>query len=122
MLNLEPYFYDHEFNCKCGCGLGFADMDKQFLQKLLDVRIFANCPFVIVSGIRCQEHNNRVGGKPNSSHIKGHAVDISCNDSSTRHKIIKFALQVGFNRIGIAKTFIHLDDDNSLPQKVIWMY
>jgi hypothetical protein len=29
---------------------------------------------------------------------------------------------VGFNRIGVANTFIHVDNDPSLPEDVIWTY
>lgn len=28
----------------------------------------------------------------------------------------------GFNRIGVGKTYIHADNDNSLAQNVIWHY
>ena len=31
-------------------------------------------------------------------------------------------MQVGFNRIGIADTFIHVDDDKDKSQQVIWTY
>ena len=57
-----------------------------------------------------------------SSHLLGHAADISCTNSSQRHKIIKALLKVGFNRIGIADTFIHVDNDPNKPANVIWTY
>jgi hypothetical protein len=31
-------------------------------------------------------------------------------------------LEVGFNRIGIAGTFIHIDIDKNKSQNVIWTY
>jgi hypothetical protein len=31
-------------------------------------------------------------------------------------------MEAGFNRIGIAPTFIHVDNDPSKPEDVIWLY
>ena len=59
---------------------------------------------------------------PNSSHIKGLAVDISVKDSRTRFIILDALIKVGFNRIGIADTFIHVDDDRNKACGVIWTY
>jgi hypothetical protein len=79
-------------------------------------------PMVIYSGMRCQKHNERVGGVPDSAHTKGVAVDVKCHSSRGRFAIINAALSAGFTRIGVAKTFVHLDVDLSLPQQVMWTY
>jgi len=79
-------------------------------------------PFAITSGYRCAAHNARVGGKSNSAHTRGRAADVRTSDSRTRYLVIRAALEAGFTRIGIAKTFIHLDDDPSLTQQVVWDY
>ena len=49
-------------------------------------------------------------------------MDIVCNSSDTRWKIVTAAIAFGFRRIGIGKNFIHLDCDDSLPQQVMWHY
>lgn len=96
-------------------------MDVDFLAKLDKAREFAKVPFVINSAYRSPEHAESIKN-PTSSHIKGLAVDIKATDSRTRYKVLNALMHVGFNRIGIADTFIHVDDDKDKSQKVIWTY
>jgi len=96
-------------------------MDVDFLIKLDKAREFAKVPFVINSAYRSPEHKESIKN-PTSSHIKGLAVDIKATDSRTRYKVLNALMHVGFNRIGIADTFIHVDDDKDKSQKVIWTY
>ena len=96
-------------------------MDKDFLAKLDKAREFAKVPFVINSAYRSPEHAESIKN-PTSSHIKGLAVDIRTTDSRTRYKVLNALMHVGFNRIGIADTFIHVDDDKDKSQQVIWTY
>ena len=77
---------------------------------------------VINSGYRTIEHNAEVGGKPDSSHLKGLAVDISCTNSTDRFKLEGILREVGFIRIGMGNTFIHVDIDKEKTQKVLWTY
>lgn len=109
-----------EFACKCGCGR--ADMHADTLARLDHARTRAGIPFAITSGYRCAAHNARVGGKSNSAHTRGHAADIRAGNSAARYIIIESLLAAGFTRLGIAKHFIHADDDPSLPPCVIWDY
>jgi len=97
-------------------------MDKTFLFKLDEARERAGIPFVINSAYRSPEHNAKIGGKPNSSHLKGLAVDISVTNSRQRFIVLNALLEVGFTRIGIADTFIHVDLDNGKSKDVIWTY
>ena len=96
-------------------------MDVDFLVKLDKAREFAKVPFVINSAYRSPEHEESIKN-PTSSHIKGLAVDIKATDSRTRYKVLNALMHVGFNRIGIADTFIHVDDDKDKSQQVIWTY
>ena len=96
-------------------------MDKDFLAKLDKAREFAKVPFVINSAYRSTEHPESIKN-PTSSHIKGLAVDIRTTDSRTRYKVLNALIHVCFNRIGIADTFIHVDDDKDKSQQVIWTY
>ena len=97
------------------------NMDEEFLQRLDQARAFADIPFIINSAYRSPEHPESIKN-PTSSHIKGLAVDIKATDSTTRFKIIESLLSVGFTRIGIADTFIHVDLDFDKTQDVIWTY
>ena len=96
-------------------------MDEDFLSKLDEAREFAGIPFVINSAYRSPEHPLSIKN-PTSSHIKGLAVDIKATDSSTRFKVIEALVSVGFTRLGIADTFIHVDWDFDKSQEVIWTY
>ena len=97
-------------------------MDKTFLLRLDEARERAGIPFVINSAYRTPEHNAKIGGKPNSSHLRGLAVDISVTNSRQRFIILNALLDVGFTRIGIADTFIHVDLDSEKSKEVIWTY
>ena len=96
---------------------------KPELVLLLDqAREIAGIPFKLNSGKRTVEQNEKAGGVKDSAHLSGLAVDIACTTDSNRHKIVTALLTVGFNRIGIAKTFLHADVSNDKSQNVIWLY
>lgn len=120
------HFDFEEFDCPSleGSGLPTTDggkMNLDFLHKLDEARELAGVPFIITSGYRTPQHNLDVGGRVGSSHIKGLAVDISCDNSGHRERILTALIQVGFKRIGIAKSFIHTDLDHDKPN-AIWLY
>lgn len=98
-----------------------TNMSKEFLFVLDEAREIAGIPFIINSAYRSLEHPLSIKN-PSSSHIKGLAVDIKATDSKTRFKIVKALIQVGFTRIGIADTFIHVDLDLDKTKNVIWTY
>lgn len=97
-------------------------MDVDFLAKLDEAREYAGIPFKINSAYRSPSHNAKIGGKPNSSHLKGLAVDISVKGSRQRFLILDALITVGFTRIGISDTFIHVDLDFDKSQDVVWTY
>ena len=115
------YFNYSEFDSPDVQGSGQL-MDKTLLEMLDEVRDKFDKPIHINSGFRTPAHNEAVGGKQNSSHLKGLAVDIACNKSQDRFDLINCLLDVGFSRIGVAKTFIHADIDKKKTQGVIWTY
>ena len=98
-----------------------ANMNKNFLFVLDEAREFAGIPFIINSAYRSPNHPLSVKN-PTSSHIKGLAVDIKATDNATRFKIVEALISVGFTRIGIADTFIHVDLDFDKRQNIIWTY
>lgn len=103
------------------------NMDPDFLELLDFARTLASIPFKITSGYRTKEHNEKVGGKQASSHLIGKAVDLACTNSRERHIILTSLIEAGFNRIGIASNFIHVDSDGTdkggeKSPNVIWTY
>lgn len=124
-MNLS-YFSLSEFDSPDLPGSG-KNMDSQFLSMLDNARSIAGISYKITSGYRTESHNAKVGGVPKgteskgSSHMYGYAADISANSGSQRWIIIKSLIDAGFNRIGIAKSFIHVDNDPDKP-KAIWTY
>ena len=113
------YFEDSEFACK-HCGKN--EMKQSFLFKLKEARRIADTSFVLSSAYRCDIHNANVGGVKGSSHTKGYAVDIRVTDDRKRFKVIAALMEVGFNRIGVSGNFIHVDNDPSKSEDVIWTY
>ena len=123
---MSPYvshFRDEEFADKL---TGQGGIQDALREKLEAARNIAGIPFVITSGFRGTETQNdliaRGLSEPTSSHPKGLAVDIAAKDSRARALIVGAALKAGITRIGIAKTFIHLDIDDSKDPNLIWMY
>ena len=79
-------------------------------------------PLEVVSGWRCDFWDKQPPAKGDANHPTGLAVDLKCENSTLRFKIIFYALQLGFKRIGVGKNFIHLDMVSEHPQQVIWLY
>ena len=128
MLN---YFNFEEFDSPDEIGSGLpksqgGKMDLEFLHKLDEARMLAGTPFKITSGYRSQAYNEDLrkrGYKAsnNSSHCKGCAVDIAVNSGLQRSAIVCALIKAGFTRLGIAKTFVHVDLDKD-KQNSIWLY
>lgn len=115
------YFELNEFESPDLPG-SWDQMDRDFLLKLDEAREIANVPFKINSGYRTQEHNLKVGGVFSSAHKKGLAADISAKGSDQKFIIANALLKVGFTRLGMGSTFIHVDLDKEKSQEVIWTY
>ena len=121
------YFNFEEFDSPDKPGSG-ALMDDNVLEMLDEVREKFGKPIIINSGYRTIEHNHKVGGKPKtetskgSSHMYGLAADIKCTNSTDRFKLIYILQETGFQRIGVADTFIHVDLDLDKAQQVMWTY
>ena len=113
MTQLTKHFSEEEFACKCKCNKGF--ISQELVNKLEEVRIKFGKVMRVTSGVRCLEHNLDIGSRKTSSHIPnedgiGKAADISCRDIITRSELLPLMLDE-FERVGINKTFIHVDVD-----------
>ena len=117
------YFAITEFDSPDEAGSGF-NMNKHFVELLDQARGIAGCPFRVSSGYRTQEHNKKVGGRVNSSHCKGLAVDLLYKNNNELYLILNALMKVGMTRFGISfkSNFIHVDMDISKVQNTIWTY
>ena len=120
MSSAYKHFELSEFTCKCGCGKN--NISDILVRKLDRVREKAGIPILISSGYRCESNNVAAGGAPDSAHLYGLAADITVYSSNARWTLLSSIFTTGFNRIGIGKTFIHVDIDDSKPPKVVWLY
>jgi len=115
------HFTGTELSCNCGCGL--VGLTQHFADKVEYAREKAGVAFVVRSSRRCDYWNTLQGGKGNSEHLWGDALDVEAKDSFTRWKIVKAAIDAGIRRIGIGATFVHLGDGLQYsPYPVIWNY
>lgn len=116
------YFSDKELRCKCAkCKqLQPAKIDKNALERLNELRRRVNRSLALTSAYRCSDHPEEAKKATPGQHNKGCAFDIAVADGSQRMQIVKTAIELGFNGIGIAKSFVHVDTRSSTP--VIWTY
>ena len=123
--DLSTSFWSKEFRCRCPkCRRKKVRVSSLLLFKLEMLRVaLDNKPIIINSGNRCPEENKRVGGHPNSAHIPkpdGEGSDVKIKGV----KPIDVGLaaeKIGGFRIGIAKTYCHLDVRPPSPSK-FWIY
>lgn len=113
------HFAKAEFDCKCGCGKN--NISHELVERIERIRTTMNMPMKINSGCRCEEYNKLVGGKEDSAHLYGLAVDFLVPGSSFRFISLGMCMRL-FKRVGIGKTFIHVDLDESKPWPVCWVY
>lgn len=115
------YFNYEEFDSPDIQGSGQL-MDPELLDMIDKAREIYGKPIRVTSGYRTEDHNRKVGGVDSSSHLKGLAIDVACVRSKDRFEMLTALIKVGFNRIGVASTFIHVDIDKGKSQNVIWTY
>ena len=100
-------------------------MEPAFLDLMDQIRDAVGEPLTVTSGYRCPKHNAKVSSTgSNGPHVHGRAIDIKA-DSNLRYRLVAAALKNGINRIGIAGSFVHLDNLSSLdgfPEDRIWTY
>lgn len=118
---MSKYFSPSEFK-RCVPSCDISQMDASFLGLLDRIRERAGIPLVLNCAYRSKAYDNAKGRTGNSAHTRGLAVDIRCNSNANRYRIVKAALECGITRIGIGRTFVHIDADKSLTQDRIWHY
>lgn len=117
----SKYFTEEEFR-KANPSCSLSDMDEKFMNKLEAAREIAGVPFIVSSAYRSVAYEKKKGRSGTSRHTMGIAMDIRCYDNALRFRIVNALLSVGFRRIGIASSFIHVDDGYPNSSPLIWLY
>ncbi len=122
------YFRPWEFDSPDEPGSGLR-MKESTVRKYDLMRVLYGAPIHMNSGFRTRKRNtilrNRPGGHhavKDSAHMRGYAGDPKVHNSKERYTFVNLMIKVGFRRIGIARGFVHGDDDPSKPINVIWTY
>ena len=111
------YFKLSDFDCQ---ETGENEMSADFILELDGLREDCGFPFIITSGYRSKTHSLEAKKKRPGMHSYGIAADIKVSGGSDRMLVVAKAIQHGFNGIGIAKTFVHVDKRQSAS--VMWVY
>lgn len=108
---------------KCSPPSSPLQVDSLLLRLMQDFENEHKYRLTILSAFRSVEHEIKKGRDGSSSHCLGKAVDIYVENSYWRYLLIKHFLRNGINRIGVYKTFIHVDcalaKDGKTPN-IIW--
>lgn len=98
------YFKVSEFVCK---GSGENLIEQELIDKLDKLREEFGQAIRVTSGYRSPEHNARIGGHPNSTHIRGIAADITGKALDKLYELCcKHFMSVGDGR---KRGFVHCD-------------
>ena len=125
------FFSMEELRCRCGCGR--ADMNADFMEKVVKLRLHYGFPMIISSAFRCPDHNNKVSSTGKTGpHTTGHAMDIKVYGERALllfRKAQELNLFTGFGvsqKGDISGRFIHLDDlipaEAGSPRPWLWTY
>jgi uncharacterized protein YcbK (DUF882 family) len=109
---------EHEFFCKCKDFNDFSHpIDDSLFEAAQLIRSFTNQPVIINSSYRTALCNNNCGGKANSYHLLGKALDLNCGstleavseDIVSKGPLYRSLRQCGINGFGISPDFLHID-------------
>jgi len=110
MTQLSEHFTSQEFACECGCGDDGIDPSLIVLLEWLRAAMGGQA-VQINSGVRCADHNAKVGGSTHSQHLFGRAADVVVAEVLP-DAVADFFDDCGVSdQIGIGRydTFTHVD-------------
>lgn len=117
----KPCFFTESEFVQAVPSCSLSDMSDELLERLDTARAYLGAPIFINSAYRSKEYELQHGREGTSSHVLGLAVDIRCNTSEYRLQLVKSLFRAGFRRIGIARSFVHVDIDKNKPHS-LWLY
>lgn len=107
--DFSPHFSAREFMCKCGGR--YSDCRRIWVERELvngaEAYRTLSGPFTPLSTCRCELHNKKVGGTPDSPHKLGQAFDMTARFSVARIAALRLFTNIGYNRVG--GTVRHVD-------------
>ena len=112
------YFKESEFS-------DFSKMQPELINKLEELRELYGKPIHITSSYRSPEHPIEAAKEKPGEHTYGAAVDIAAVGGYDAFELTKYAMQVGFTRIGVSRknSFIHLGIGYpGAPEVTLWTY
>lgn len=117
---MAKYFDIEEFACEC---CGSVEINPLLLEKLDYLRGIYGYPIYVSSGYRCEDHNEEIGGEPNSQHLLGNAADIYVDgDYEEFYRRVRAANS--FDGVGYypSQEFVHVDvrDGGENPNYYLW--
>jgi len=116
--SLYPSFSRAELACR---ETGECDMVPAFMARLQRLRRELGEPLMVTSGYRSPRHSIEAAKRVPGTHAMGRAVDIAAN-GRLKFRILALAPSLGFTGIGVAASFIHLDDWDGVPRPNVWTY
>jgi uncharacterized protein YcbK (DUF882 family) len=118
-----PNFTFDEMKCQETGEMALEEAFMDFLQKVRDIR---KRMMSVTSGYRSPLHSIEATKEKPGTHSLGVAADIVALYGGEKYEIVEAALEVGFQGIGIGKTFVHLDFPlpgmNAPMRPAIWTY
>ena len=111
------HFSISEFDCSV---TGENEMEPEFLLMLDALRDECGFSFTITSGYRSPDHPIEAAKAKPGTHAQGIAADIATTDANQRFLIVSNAIKLGFQGIGVARSFIHVDSRTTKPR--VWSY
>ena len=147
-----PSDYEHftveELTCRCGCG--DADMDHEYMEKIVKARKLCGFPWPVTSAKRCRKYDDSFeadrGSCGQGPHSMGRGLDINVVGGQAL-AVLAACIEVGlvepptrssedetlgFGGVGLmqhgpshARRFIHIDNltpDERPPRSWLWTY
>lgn len=111
---LSPqYLKFTEFQCKCDSALcNYIYVHPELVTRFERLRAEFGFAVLVTSGHRCQAHNEKVGGKPNSLHTLGMAIDLVPYTFTGEFRQdlfdkLRLAATKSFDKVKVYDNFIH---------------
>lgn len=107
-VQVSKNFESIEFDCNGKGCCNKTKIDPKLVEILQKIREYFNVPVTINSAYRCEKHNKKIGGAPNSKHLYGQAADIKVKGVKPL-KVAQYAESIGVKGIGRYTNFVHVD-------------
>ena len=119
---MSKYFSPNEKGLDGG---RYEHLQPELLDKLDKLRELYGKPITITSSYRSPEHPIEAAKSSPGEHSYGAAVDIASVGGEATFLLVKYAIEVGFTRIGVSRksNFIHLGlGYPGAPDVTLWTY